>query len=314
MADYHGKIQMLEALRGGLNPERKAMVKGVIADLMAPLEEWPYDELQFFLGPHLKFKGRCRLVWFWAVNAGPPETLKNWAKAQPGYLRNDKAVLHFANLFEAWKRGDFEGDNGNPMREAWSMEHKMKVPVYTPLFAFEDIFRSSFEMAGNEYWDAPIRDLKVYARMVPRKIDQERAKSYDTFSAAKFEEQVELRKKADAKKLEKRVVEEAIQTTADPLPLAAGEWQGAMSIEAIKACPAMSMTMGKRGFERVQEIDQMEALKIAKPVHFPPTTTVRQTESFSTHPFRACLVCSLPLLETHGHQLCAECEGWVDHI
>lgn len=221
------KKAMITSMVGACNAQRKELLKGVIADNFMPLEDWEkLADIEIFLGATVNFKQRFRLVLHWAASGGSPQLLVTWCKAQPGYLKHDKAANDIADMLTAWRDGKFEVP-GNE-KTAWSELLRQEVTVFTPTFASEkdsmrivvpdtelrdmrvrgihktldrddqhmgllaetadtlaeingsvlpmnDLFKVSYEMAGNRHWDDPIKEMRAYAKTLPRKRDIKRA-------------------------------------------------------------------------------------------------------------------------------------------
>ena len=227
------KKAMIASMVGACNAARKDLLKGVIADNFMPLEDWgKLADIEIFLGTTVSFKQRCRLVWHWAASGGSPQLLVTWCKAQPGYLKHDKAANDIAELLTSWRDGKFEIPGNEKV--AWSELLRQEVTVFTPTFASEkdpmrivmldekamldrelrntrvreiheannlhdqhvgllaetadtlaeingsvlpmgDLFKYSYEMAGCDYWNDPIKEMRAFAKTLPRKRDLKRA-------------------------------------------------------------------------------------------------------------------------------------------
>ena len=155
------------------------MIEGYLSDILPPLKEWPLHALRRFLGKHLGFNDRCCLVYFLAANGAPPCLIPMWAKCQAGWLRTDKSALHMASLIEAWRKGEFEGENGKELKTAWCMENQQLITVYTPTFAFETAGRQQLDYKpGCTYWSDAVTELKDLARTLPRKKDADIARPW----------------------------------------------------------------------------------------------------------------------------------------
>ena len=189
------KKAMIASMVGACNAARKDLLKGVIADNFMPLEDWgKLADIEIFLGTTVSFKQRCRLVWHWAASGGSPQLLVTWCKAQPGYLKHDKAANDIAELLTSWRDGKFEIPGNEKV--AWSELLRQEVTVFTPSFATEtmpmryviektdeidanllplsDLKKCAYEMAGCDHWNHPIKEMRAYAKTLPRKRDLKR--------------------------------------------------------------------------------------------------------------------------------------------
>ena len=166
--EWVSKKDVARELKRQCSEARLALLDGVLADVMHPIEEWPVNMIRKFLGPHLSFADRCSLFFFLTVNGFPPSLWQTWAEAQQGWLQNDNSVQTIISLFEDLLQGKYEGENGGQIKEAWCMELQRKVTVYTPNFAYDETGCPPDYISGKSLFTDAINGLKQYKMTRPR--------------------------------------------------------------------------------------------------------------------------------------------------
>lgn len=174
----HSKLDTVNALMQECNEARRHMVRGVLADTMMPIRQWPEKDIRVFLGSHVGFAKRCCLVYFTLGNGMPPSVLVDWCMAQPGYLRHRESAEHLAALIDEHGKGKFE--HSTP-KEVWHVERKCVQACVTPNFAEEQYttrhhvpdldgaIHVEYWPSGDKFWKEAARTLRAYGMHLPSK-------------------------------------------------------------------------------------------------------------------------------------------------